>query len=137
MSIFAKDPWVRSTPERRAGVLKIKLMIDEAHRLREDYDLFAYANIIANIHMALVEINPMKRNEISLEKSKRHTALLRSYGSQPELLSPNWFDEQLSFLDNQIKNFLSPRLVHFENILRLSFAYEIVHSNVAEASDFI
>lgn len=46
------------TPERRAGVLELKIMYDEAARLREEDNILAYANQIVDIEIYYARLDP-------------------------------------------------------------------------------
>jgi hypothetical protein len=129
-----KTVFIRSTPERRAGITAIKLMVDEAHRLRENSDLEAYSNIVGNIELALTKINPKKADEIP--RAEESADFYRSYGKITEKTPLTQIDEMFAFLDDQLKS-KSERLVYFEDILRLGFEEQMLGCNDPEFIEFI
>jgi hypothetical protein len=129
-----KAVFIRSTAERRAGITAIKLMIDEAHRLRENSDLEAYSNIIADIELARFRLHPEKIDKIS--QAEESAVFYRSYGKiidQPPLTR---IDEKFAFLDEVLKD-QSELLVLFEDRLRLGFEEQMLGCNDPRFIEFI
>jgi hypothetical protein len=126
--------YIRSTPERRAKLLVIKQMIDEAHRLREHRKIIDYANIIADIYMARIKLDPESIEEIP--QAEQSANYIRSCGKQLGNTPTNHTNNQLVFLDNKLKS-QSRLLVLFENQLRTSFTQEMLGGQCPEYIQFI
>jgi hypothetical protein len=115
--------FTRSTKERRAELLAIKQMIDEAHRFREDRNLGAYANLVADIELARIKINPAKIHKIS--QAEKTAAFYRSYGRLPKSASSNELKHRWAFFDETL-SYQSVLLLSFEKILRIGFEWELL-----------
>jgi hypothetical protein len=126
--------FIRSTPERRAGITAIKLMIDEAHRLRENCDLADYANMVADIELALAKINPKRAYSIS--KAEELAAFFRSQGKITDKTPLDQIDQKYASLDSQLKS-KSERLVLFEDLVRLGFEEQMLGCNDPRFIEFI
>jgi hypothetical protein len=125
-----KAVFIRSTPERRAGIAAIKLMIDEAHRLRENSNLEAYSNMIADIELVQVKIDPSRLSETP------DTNFYRSYGKITEKTPLTRIDEKFAFLDSQLRS-QSRILIHFENQIRTGFEEQMLGCNDPRFIEFI
>jgi hypothetical protein len=125
--------FIKSTPERRTGVLRLKLMFDEAHRLREAYNIEAYANQIAEIVLAYARLNPRYAEKIS--QKEKSAAFIRSMGKAPDYPAPNWREDRFAYLDRQL-NFSAEKLVCFEEEIRLGFSAEM-ENTALELTKFI
>lgn len=114
--------FIRSTPERRAGVLQLKLMFDEAHRLREEDNIWGYAHQIAEIDLAYAKLNPKYADKLT--QKEKSAAVTRSMGKKPDYPAPNWRKNNYNYLDKQLQ--LSAGILgHFENQLRIGFSTEM------------
>jgi hypothetical protein len=113
---------IRSTSERRAGVLKLKLMFDEAHRLREEGNIEAYANQIAEINLTYFKLNPEHADKIPL--IEEYAAFTRSQGKAPDYSKANWRKDNFAYLDERLQS-AAYILRSFEKQLRIGFDAEM------------
>lgn len=125
--------FIRSTPERRARIFQLKLMFDEAYRLRQDYDIEAYANQIAEIDLAYAKLNP--RYADKMVEEEKSAARTRSVGKVPDFSTPNWQEDNFAYLDRQL-NFSAEMLVCFEEEVRIGFSAEM-ENTALELTKFI
>lgn len=110
--------FIKSTPERRAGVLQLKLMVDEAHRLREEDNIWGYAHKIADIDLALAKLDPYYSDK--LPQKEKSAAITRSMGQAPDNSDPNWREDNFTYLDKQLQS-TAKLIVIFEDELRQGF----------------
>lgn len=104
------------TPDRRAGVLELKIMFDEAARLREEDNIWAYANQIADIEMFYVQLDPYFADRLA--QAEKCASIARSMATPPSDLNPHWRKKSYAYLDGQIRS-LAKMLGHFEDRLRI------------------
>ena len=105
--------FIRNTPERRAAIFQIKLMFDEAHRLREEGNIPAYGKQIGLIDLAFANIDPEST------PTERYKAAESVEGFYAQCTRAN-----RDFLDKQLKS-MGKILIHFENRLRTGFEVEM------------
>lgn len=129
-----KAIFIRSTPKRRAGITAIKLMIDEAHRLRENRDLTDYANMLADIELARVRLDPEPGTTIY--EAEKTAIFYRSYGKITDKTSLDQIDEKYAFLDDRLR-IQSQLLTHFENQIRIGFEEQMLGCNDPRFIEFI
>jgi hypothetical protein len=129
-----KTVFIRSTRERRAEILVIKQMIDEAHRFRESWDLEAYANLMADIEIARVKLDPQSIDKIS--QAEETAAYYRSCAKPPKRADSNWLKRRFAFLDDQLRS-VSRILVYFENQIRVGFEHEMLGGDVLKFTKWI
>ena len=106
------------TPERRAGVLELKIMFDEAARLREEDNIVAYANQIADIEVFYAKLNPSFFHRLA--QAEKSASFARSMASPLNNPNPQWRKKSYTYLEGQISS-LARMLLHFENELRIGF----------------
>lgn len=119
-----KDYFIRSTPERRAGVFELKLMLDEAHRLRESGQLRPYANKVADITIAHHMLHPQldESNQEVMLIAYRYRSLFRS---RPLFHSEKAIKQNLNHLDRAIAR-IGGQLSTLEKQLRLALFVELI-----------
>jgi hypothetical protein len=131
MALDHNDIFIRSTSKRRAETFRIKLMFDEAHRLREEGHLRAYANKVAEITVAHSHLDPRwakSTQEVAIKAYlfRRHY-FQRHKGSPREL---NCKNEELAHLDRVLAS--TGRLLgFFEEQLKLGFFVEALGKPVS------
>jgi hypothetical protein len=132
---MSKSVFIRSTRKRRAGIVAIKHMIDEAHRFRESWDLEAYSNIIADIELARVRLDPEPGTTIS--EAEKTAIFYRSYGKITDKTPLDLIDEKFAFLDARLKA-KSSLLTNFENQVRRGFEVEMfLYDSSDDSIEFI
>ncbi len=117
--------YLRSTPERRAAIFKIKLMFDEAHRLREEGNLAALAEQIADIQIHMAEINRGREKALfTHDEECESAAFVRANGAKAGF----------QFLDIHLES-SAESLRLLEEMLRISFEVEMADSSGVESGE--
>jgi hypothetical protein len=117
---MAKEPpfiFIDNTPERRTGVFQLKLMFDEAYRLRDEYDLAGYADQVAAIKLAYLRLNPTYA-DTNWEKAEESAAFTRSVSLPQYCPDAEQTKKNFDFLDD-ILRIEAQRLISFEKQLRM------------------
>jgi hypothetical protein len=103
--------FMRSTFKRREGLHDLKLMIDEAHRLREEGRLRACSNKIADIYVTYRHLEPTSNEPIQeymLWAYKYRRFIGEPYmfhRKEQRLADMTLLDDTLSVINDQIKIF--------------------------------
>lgn len=131
MPLNQNNVFVRSTSKRRVETFRIKLLFDDAHRLREEGHLRAYANKVAEITVAHSRLDPRQANNVHETAIKAY--LFRRHYFQRHIESPrqlNCKNEELAHLDRVLAK--TERLFTLlEGQMRLGFFVEALGKPVS------
>ena len=121
--------FMRSTSRRREGLHDLKLMLDEAHRLREEGRLKACSNKVADFYVAYRHLEPTSNESIQeymlwAYKYRRFMGGPYTFHRKDQALSEmTLLDDTLAVINEQLKL--------FEERLRRGFYLEVTGKPVS------